>query len=71
MQRLKPQLNDMISLNQSSFLPRSGTENNYIVATEILHTMKKRKGLRGWMAIKIDLEKAYDRFEWDFIYSIH
>lgn len=30
---------------------------------EIIRTLQKKKGIRGYLAIKLDLEKAYDRFE--------
>ncbi|GMI93153.1 hypothetical protein HRI_002984600 [Hibiscus trionum] len=31
--------------------------------------MRKKKGKIGWMALKIDLEKAYDIFEWKFVHE--
>ncbi|XP_056692079.1 uncharacterized protein [Spinacia oleracea] len=65
--RIRPHLKDIISPNQNSFLPGRGCEVNYIAASEILHSMKSRKGKNGWFAFKIDLEKAYDRLEWNFI----
>ncbi|KAL4346847.1 hypothetical protein GQ457_17G009160 [Hibiscus cannabinus] len=35
-----------------------------IITKEVIHSMK---GSKTWMAIKVDLEKAYDRLEWSFI----
>ena len=40
---------------------------NAIIVQEIIHTMGKAKGNVGYMALKIDLQKAYDKLEWSFI----
>ena len=29
--------------------------------------MRNKKGKKGWMVIKVDLEKAYDRLDWRFL----
>jgi len=40
---------------------------NIIVMQEIIHTMRRKSGSKGWMPIKLDLEKAYDWLKWEFI----
>ncbi|XP_021721054.1 uncharacterized protein LOC110688597 [Chenopodium quinoa] len=41
---------------------------NALIALELFHTMKKRsKGRRGSIAMKLDMSKAYDKVEWDFL----
>ena len=40
---------------------------NAIIVQEIIHSMEKTKGRGGYMALKIDLEKVYDKLEWSFI----
>ncbi|KAL0016452.1 hypothetical protein SO802_003521 [Lithocarpus litseifolius] len=35
--------------------------------TELIHTISRKRGSVGNMAIKIDLKKAYDKLEWSFI----
>lgn len=37
---------------------------------EIVHSMTTSKSKRGLMALKIDLEKAFDRLEWSFIHRV-
>lgn len=40
---------------------------NAIIIQELVHFISRKKGKEVVMAIKIDLEKAYDRLEWSFI----
>jgi len=65
--RLKPVLTKLIAPTQSSFVPRRQITDNIIIVQEMLHSMRRKKGSKGFMAIKIDLEKAYDRLRWQFI----
>jgi len=65
--RLRPFLGKLISPLQSAFvLNRRGTD-NAIILQELIHTISRMKGRHGFMAVKIDLEKAYDKLEWGFI----
>ena len=41
-----------------------------MLAHEIMHYFKKKKGETGYMAVKLDMEKVYDRLEWEFIEAI-
>ena len=52
---------------QTAFVPGCKGTDNVIIAQEVLHSLGKKKGKTGYMALKIDLEKAYDKLEWSFI----
>lgn len=64
---MRPILSKIVSPNQNSFIAGRGTDVNFMIASEILHSMSKKKGKKGLFAMKIDLEKAYDRLEWELI----
>lgn len=65
--RLKVLLPKLIAPTQCSFIPGRHITDNVVIAQEIIHTMRSKKGNKGYMAIKVDLEKAYDRLNWNFV----
>ena len=69
--RLKPMLNFIISETQSAFIADRLITDNIIIAFELLHHMKTGcLGKKGFMALKLDMSKAYDRVEWVFLKNI-
>lgn len=60
-------LDDLIAPMQRSFIPGRQADDNILIAQELIHTIKRSKSKNGLMAVKIDLEKAYDRVRWDFL----
>lgn len=61
--RVKLVLPKLIKENQTSFIPGRQGINNIVIAQETIHSIKQKRGKMGCMAIKLDLEKAYDRLE--------
>lgn len=68
--RIRPFLNNLISPYQNAFVPGRQITDNILMAHEFLHTLhSKRKGKIGHMALKLDIEKAYDNLSWDFLHK--
>lgn len=59
---------NVISENQSTFLPGRLITNNILVANEIIHILRqKMKGKQCFMFMKLYISKAYDGMEWHYL----
>ena len=69
--RLRPLLDGMISPTESAFIPGRLISDNALIAFECMHSLSTLKDLRGeYCAYKLDLAKAYDHVDWQFLQSM-
>ena len=53
------------------FLSERLITDNVLVAFELMHYLEHKKdGREGFVTIKLDMSKVYDRVEWDFIKQV-
>jgi endonuclease/exonuclease/phosphatase family metal-dependent hydrolase len=65
--RMKRIFSDTISNNQSVFVPGRLITDNIIIALEIFHYLAQTNSQTGYVGIKTDMAKAFDRLEWSFL----
>ena len=65
--KLKRIMPILVAPTQCGFIKGRTSSNNIIIAQEVIHKMHHLRGNKGFMAIKIDLEKAYDKLDWNFV----
>ena len=68
--KVKPILQKILSPTQLAFLKGRFIHDNTILAHEVFHSMKQKKGNGGCMALKLDMKKAFDSMEWEFLLKI-
>ncbi|KAM1040716.1 hypothetical protein TB2_029528 [Malus domestica] len=69
--RLKPLLPNLISPMHNAFVGGRQIQDNVGIAHELLHFLKLRKARTKFkLGIKLDMHKAYDRVEWDFLNAV-
>jgi hypothetical protein len=60
----------LVSPYQTGFVPGRNIHENIVVAQEMVHSMMKLKGSKGYFSIQVDLPKAYDKINWEFIWRV-
>ncbi|KAM1498581.1 hypothetical protein ACFX10_021399 [Malus domestica] len=69
--RLKRWLPVLISTTQNAFVEGRQIQDNIGIAHELFHFLKYRKTKCNFeLGIKLDMHKAYDRVEWDFLMAV-
>ncbi|CAL1361463.1 unnamed protein product [Linum trigynum] len=69
--RLSTILPHIISPFQNGFIKGRCISDNILIGQEVMQFLKTKVfGQDKWMALKLDMEKAYDRVEWGFLFHI-
>lgn len=58
----------LISDTKSAFIPGRLISDNIMISYEVMHYLKRKRSRKeGYMALMMDMSKAYDRIEWKFL----
>lgn len=68
--RLKTLLGDLILPTKSAFVGGRQTQDNLVIAQEVFYSLKRREGVDCNVVMKLDMNKAYDGLDWDFLKEI-
>ncbi|GJW28398.1 putative RNA-directed DNA polymerase, eukaryota, reverse transcriptase zinc-binding domain protein [Tanacetum coccineum] len=67
--RVKEGLGDIVSINQSAFVPGHRISDNIFLTQELMRNYHRRRGPPR-CAFKVDIQKAYDTVDWNFLKTI-
>lgn len=68
--RIRPFISSLISNCQSAFVPGRDISENVILLREVLHSFKSNDYKNSEFCLKVDLSKAFDRMNWDYLESL-
>ncbi|GKB26461.1 RNA-directed DNA polymerase, eukaryota, reverse transcriptase zinc-binding domain protein [Tanacetum coccineum] len=67
--RIKHVLSKIVSLNQSAFILRRHIQDDILITQQLLRGYNKKSGAKRCV-MKIDIQKAYDIINWDFLKNV-
>jgi hypothetical protein len=66
--RLSPELNHLISTNQTAFIKTRYVHNNFMYVQQVVKDLHKKK--TPALFIKLDISKAFDTISWPYLLEI-
>lgn len=67
---MKVHMDNLISPNQTAFVKGRWINENSLLAQEMIHVMNKNRAGRGFIGLKIDFSKAFDKIDWNFLQTV-
>nr|GEV62574.1 hypothetical protein [Tanacetum cinerariifolium] len=67
--RIMEGMKEVVSDNQSAFIPSRRISDNILITQELMHNYHRNRG-SPQCAIKIDIQKVYDTVDWKFLENI-
>ncbi|XP_026399238.1 uncharacterized protein LOC113295097 [Papaver somniferum] len=61
--RMKPLMERIISPYQAAYASGRLINDSTIIDHDLIHSMKRKEGQVGWLDLKLDMSKAFDRLE--------
>ncbi|XP_020681628.2 uncharacterized protein LOC110098987 [Dendrobium catenatum] len=61
---IKGILPSIISEEQAAFIPGRSISDHCLLGQEIINMFKVSKSAKGWLALKVNMEQAYDKMNW-------
>jgi hypothetical protein len=66
--RLEPELEDLISINQAAFIKKRSIHDNFMYVQEVIKDLHKKKV--SAILIKLDISKSFDSVNWPYLLQI-
>ena len=68
--RLRPLLDKLTDPAQVAFVPNRNITENVLLAQEVVHSFSTTKKKKGFVGLKLDFQKSYDRLEWPLLVQV-
>lgn len=63
-------MHKLVSNNQNAFVLNRHISDNIILVHELMLTLNRKPARGGLLSVKVDMEKTYDKVDWNFLTEV-